>query len=217
MDTAPSLTPGSTVNGSIGPFGLGPNPAARPGSSFPSTPLSFVDSTGAHVPLTDVSAMMFPSTDPFAYPNQPMTTFENNHNLPGYEPKGASPVIHGLPFHVSGIDVKPQPAGFSPAVGPQQRPRGDDVHLFGQGPMPMYLMQGAQLAGAQGQGQRFVQAHQPPPPMARGGANVNLDDLFGGEEWANTFMDPSLGLSGGSSYGANPGFPPGANGVAGWR
>jgi hypothetical protein len=28
--------------------------------------------------LPDMSAMMFPSTDPFAYPNQPMMTLENN-------------------------------------------------------------------------------------------------------------------------------------------
>ncbi len=29
--------------------------------------------------LTDLSAMMFPSSDPFAYPNQPMLSYENRH------------------------------------------------------------------------------------------------------------------------------------------
>ena len=29
--------------------------------------------------VPDLSAMMFPSADPFAYPNQPMTTLENRH------------------------------------------------------------------------------------------------------------------------------------------
>lgn len=29
-------------------------------------------------PIPDLSAMMFPSADPFAYPNPPMTTFENS-------------------------------------------------------------------------------------------------------------------------------------------
>lgn len=30
--------------------------------------------------FTDLSTMMFPSNDPFAYPNQPMTMFENLHD-----------------------------------------------------------------------------------------------------------------------------------------
>ena len=31
--------------------------------------------------VPDLSSMMFPSADPFAYPNQPMTTFENRHSI----------------------------------------------------------------------------------------------------------------------------------------
>ncbi|KAF2738758.1 transcriptional activator Mut3p [Polyplosphaeria fusca] len=220
LDSAPSLTPTSTTNSSVGGFGVAPGHAPQhPGQSFPSTPLSYMDSAGVNVPLSDMSAMMFPSTDPFAYPNQPMTTFENSHNLPGFETKGSSPVVMNLPYQVSGIDVKPHPANFGPAaLGSHPRPRTDnDVQLYG--PMPMYLMQGAQLAGAQPQGQRFFQSQQPPSNIARGdSSNVNLDDLFGGDEWASTFMDQGLGLSGpGTGYGSNPAFGPGGPGMAGWR
>ncbi|KAF2114551.1 fungal-specific transcription factor domain-containing protein [Lophiotrema nucula] len=219
FDPAPSLTPTSTTASSIGSFG--PAAAHRPSLSFPAS--TFVDQTGLNVPLSDVSAMMFPSTDPFAYPhnNQPMTNFENSHNLQGFEPKGASPVVSSLPF-VSGIDVKPHPATFSPVpIGPrpQPQPRGDnDVQLFG--PMPMYLMQGAQLAGAQGPRAFPPQQHPHGMQMAGGeGGNMNFEDLFSGEEWANTFMDQGLGLSGGGTgFGGTPGgFGPGRPNMANWR
>lgn len=40
---------------------------------------TFIDRiNGLNPPIPDLSAMMFPSGDPLAYPNQPMTTFENN-------------------------------------------------------------------------------------------------------------------------------------------
>ena len=118
------------------------------------------------------------------------------------------------------MDMKPHPAVFSPgganlAPGPR-RPMENDVQLFG--PMPMYLMHGAQH---QGQG-----AFHPPTSqnMQLGstpeGAGMNFDEFFGGEEWANTFLDQGIGLGGsGSGYGGHaPNFGPGAGpGMTGWR
>ena len=45
---------------------------------FDVTPNTMQDPSG---PLPEFSAMMFPSADPFAYPNQPMITLENNYAI----------------------------------------------------------------------------------------------------------------------------------------
>jgi hypothetical protein len=174
-----------------------------------------MDPTGLNVPLSDFNAMMFPSTDPFAYPNQPMTTFENTH--PQSFKTETSPTVANIPFQ-----VPPQqhstpfsPAGVGVPLGPR-RPTDSDVQLFG--PMPMYLMHGAQH---QGQG-----SYQPRPTPSNlqmvstpdTGA-MGFDDLIGGEEWANTFMDQGLGLSGsGSGFSGNTQFgPTGGAGPRNWR
>lgn len=222
FETTPSLTPTSTTGSSLGGFGIAPvhTPQQRPGQAFPGTPLgSLIDPAGLNVPLSDVNAMMFPSADPFAYPNQPMTTFENNHPQDFGVKIETSPTIANLPFQVPGNDLKSHAAGFSPGgmgvpIGPR-RAHDSDVQLFG--PMPMYLMHGAQQ-----QGQRQF---APPNPQAMQMAgtpeagNMNFDDLFGGEEWANTFMDQGLGLSGGrAGFAGTPGFgSSGGPGMQNWR
>jgi hypothetical protein len=219
-ESIPSLTPTSATG--LGGFGIAPSqtPQQRPGNSFPATPLTntFMDPTGLNVPLSDFNAMMFPSTDPFAYPNQPMTTFENTHPQ-SFKPD-TSHTVANLPFQVSNLDMKQHPAPFSPAgMGVphgHRRPTDSDVQLFG--PMPMYLMHGAQQ---QGQG-----SYQPRPAPSDlqmvttpdTGA-MSFDDLIGGEEWANTFMDQGLGLSGpGAGFGGNTNFgPTGGSGPRNWR
>ena len=45
--------------------------------------------------VSDLSAMMFPSSDPFAYPNQPMTTLENHHFIKQEDPLGTG--VFNLP------------------------------------------------------------------------------------------------------------------------
>ncbi|KAF2712963.1 hypothetical protein K504DRAFT_472475 [Pleomassaria siparia CBS 279.74] len=223
LGDAPSLTPTSTSTASLGGFGIASThtPQQRPSHSFPPTPMTnaFADPTAVKVPLPDVSAMMFPSTDPFAYPNQPMTTFENR--LQSFAPKTeSSPTVGNLPFQVSGIDMKPQPTTYSPSAlsNVQMEPRRPDdnnVQLFG--PMPMYLMQGSQLAGAQNQ-RGFRPQPTPQQGQVPGSDSMNFDDIFGGEEWANTFMDQGLGLGGsGSGFGDNYGINPGAPGSGSWR
>jgi len=179
---------------------------------------AFADPAGLNVPLSDFNAMMFPSTDPFAYPNQPMTTFENSR--PQIFKTESSPTIANLPYHVSNIDIKPHPAGYSPGgmnipVGPR-RPNDNDVQLFG--PMPMYLMHGAQHHGQQ----RYAPRPNPQPMQMVGtpeAGNMGFDDILGGEEWANTFMDQGLGLSGaGSGFPNGPTYgTSGGPGMQNWR
>ncbi len=60
---------------------LTPQTPSGPGlpPSRPATQPEFAELSSHSVP--DLSAMMFPTSDPFAYPNQPMTTLENQNYI----------------------------------------------------------------------------------------------------------------------------------------
>ncbi|KAF2275428.1 uncharacterized protein EI97DRAFT_450995 [Westerdykella ornata] len=217
-ESRPNLTPTSatTIGGSF-VVPVNGKIQHQPNHSFPATPLgnSFVEPTGLSVPLSDVSAMMFPSPDPFAYPNQPMTTFENNNNPQGFK-ADMPPTVTSLPYQVA-HDMKP-PVAFDPGsldVPVDSRPWNDtDVQVFG--PMPMYLMQGAQQR-SNIQSRTASQNIQMTSSPSTG--NMNFADLLGGEEWANTFMDQSLGLNNArSGYGNHPDYGlSGGSGPQNWR
>ena len=51
------------------------------GDHLPSTPSFNVPNSITGLGVPDLSAMMFPSADPFAYPNQPITTLENRQDI----------------------------------------------------------------------------------------------------------------------------------------
>jgi len=104
----------------------------------------------------------------------------------------------------------------------------NDVQLFG--PMPMYLMQGAQHAANPALGLQGADAGadaaggQSGSNGANGvggfeGSGMNLDDLFSGEEWANTFLDQGLGLGGlgMGAFGGGGGAQAQGVGMGGWR
>lgn len=216
FEPSPSLTSASTS--SLNSFGMGtaPTTGSRPAQSFPTAPLvnAFTDPTSLDVPLADISTMMFPSADPMAYPIQPMTTFEDSHPQTfGF--KHESPTMAQIAFQAAGVDMKPSPPGFNSPAGMgnvRMAPRRPDNEVQLLGPMPMYLMQGAQQRGF----------HPPPHSSApqmplQDGNNMNFDEIFGGEEWAQTFMDPQLGLnSQGPGYGNQSNYPNGP-GMGGWH
>jgi hypothetical protein len=198
-------------------MGAGPTVGPRPQQSFPAAPLvnAFTDPTSLNVPLDDISTMMFPSADPMAYPIQPMTTFEDSHPQ-GFGFKHESPNMVQIAFQAAGVnDMKPSPPAFNSPGGMgnvRMAPRRSDNEVQLLGPMPMYLMQGAQQRG-----------FQPPPnssaphmPLQDDG-NMNFDDIFGGEEWAQTFMDPQLGLSGQGTGFGNPSNFPNGPGMGSWH
>jgi hypothetical protein len=129
--------------------------------------------------LPDLSAMMFPSADPFAYPNQPMMEFESikqeNVNMHSTQP----PTM----FLSNG------------ASGP-----GIYDDLEGQlfGPLPPYLMQGQPPFDAAGQidaGQSLISGLSPPGMTYNTGAtpnsDLNFDGIFSGdgEEWSSMMSD----------------------------
>lgn len=189
FDAVPGLTPTSSTASLAG---FAPAHTLQQRASFPPTPLtnSFTDPNSMNVPISDISTLMFPSQDPLAYPNQPMTTFENTHPQV-FDRNTGTPVAGGLPHQMSGIDIKSHPAMFGPTsmpTGPGRRMNDSEVQLFG--PMPMYLMQG-------GQAHRGYPPHAGAPHMQVPGQPMQFDDLLNHEEWAQTFLDPSLGLNNG--------------------
>ncbi|KZM23457.1 DNA binding [Ascochyta rabiei] len=203
FDAVPGLTPTSS-NASLGQFAGLPT---RP--SFPPTPLSnsFTDPSGLNVPISDISTMMFPSADPLAYPNPPMTTFENKHPQ-AFDRRLDSPSVVGP---TSGIDMKPYPAMFAPSSVPAGPPRRHESEAQLFGPMPMYLMQAAQA-------QRGQPLHSGSPSMHHiSGQSMQFDEMLNQEEWAQTFMDPGMGLlSSRTSFGGSAQFQPPGSGM-GWR
>lgn len=204
FEVVPGLTPTSS-NASLGQFGTLPT---RP--SFPPTPLSnsFTDPSGLNVPISDISTMMFPSADPLAYPNPPMTTFESKHPQ-ALDRRLDSPSAVGP---TSGIDMKPYPAMFALSSMPTGPPRRHESEAQLYGPMPMYLMQAAQA-------QKGHPLHSGSPSMHHiPGQNMQFDELLNQEEWAQTFMDPGMGLpSSRTPFGGNTQFQPPGSGMGGWR
>ncbi|KAF2637231.1 hypothetical protein P280DRAFT_521384 [Massarina eburnea CBS 473.64] len=219
FEPAPSLTPTSLTSSSASSYGLaaGPQRQQRSSQSFPTTPLSNANPNpgGLDVPFSDINTMMFPTADSMQYPNQALTTFEDSH--PHVLRYKGSPTMAHLPYQVSGVDVKPNPSAYSPShlSNVQMAPRRPDNEVQLLGPMPMYLMQGAQ---AQQRNFHPPQGIHPAQLQSQEGSNMSFDELFTGEEWAQTFMDQGLGLgSNTSGFSRNPQFPPGGPGMGGWQ
>jgi hypothetical protein len=206
FDALPGLTPTSSST-SLSGFGPGPAQTPQQRSSYPATPMgvNFADPSGLSAP--DLSSIVFPSADPLAYPSHPMTAFEGRHPQL-FDRNTASPALGGMPHHMPGQDIKSHPVQFAtPGYGPghQTRPEGD-AQLYGQ--MPMYLMQ-----GAQGQ-----QVYQPHAGNALPSGNLQFDDLLTQDEWANSFLDPSLGLdSAHTPFEGRQQYAPPGPGMGGWQ
>jgi hypothetical protein len=49
------------------------------------------------------------------------------------------------------------------------------------------------------------------------GSNMQFDDLMSQDEWANSFLDPTLGLNNGQVYGGRAPYGASAQGMGGWR
>ncbi|MCJ1400972.1 hypothetical protein MMC11_004183 [Xylographa trunciseda] len=159
-DQAGAMTPDSSVSGGLPFSSAHPNPFhVQPG--------------GYPIPngLPDLSAMMFPSNDPFAYPNQPMTTLENRQ-FTKHEPYAPD-------------------ALYAASSTPNSNPAYDnpDVQLFG--PLPPYLMGGHHpgimqgLAPQMDMGADWSAQQQHHQDRATG---MNMGEIFG-EEWKGGWLD----------------------------
>ena len=210
FDTMPGLTPASSST-SLGTFNGPSMHNSQQSSPFPPTPLggSFTDSTGLTVPLSDISTMMFPSADPLAYPNQPMTTFENKHPQV-FDRNTHSPVVGGVPHQMPSVDMKPHPGMFAPTsmpTGPGRRVNENEAQLYGS--MPLYLMQGAPAY-------RQFPPQNGSPHMQMAGPNMQFDDLLNHDEWTQTFLDPAMGMNR-QPLGSNHQYGQQGPGMGPWR
>lgn len=175
-DNTDSQTPDSVSSG-----GLAFSSAGPPNFGFQPT----FGETG----LPDLSAMMFPSTDPFAYPTQPMTFLENRQT-----PKRESSYS---PRSVNNAQMYGATSSSSSAPY-------DSLEVQTFGPFPPYLMMGQQpiemqvMGGPMGMGgadpsDNMMSMSGDDPGWAQqqartgGTPGVNLDEIFG-EEWGGEWM-----------------------------
>ncbi|KAF6237283.1 hypothetical protein HO173_004752 [Letharia columbiana] len=157
--------------GSQDPYSASNN---SPSSSIPSSAASS-GMQNNYVP--DLSSMMFPSSDPFAYPNQPMTTLENRQSIKQENPvdRGmfSPPTTSGAPYDNLDYGSLPymmqsQQLGF----GMQSMNPSMDMSNIDSTPTTMPMQ------GNEGGGWPQKQQQQRPG----GTPGVNIDQLFG-EDW----------------------------------
>ncbi|KAH0141599.1 hypothetical protein KCU67_g14423, partial [Aureobasidium melanogenum] len=139
-----------------------------------------MDMTNPNLP--DLSAMMFPSAEPFTYPNQPLTTFENNQfakdpNI--FDNFGDSKV----PVMMSGQSSGPEDnleAQFYP-LPPymMQQPQQQQQQQQQQGRWDMGMMQQQQQMANMRQVSGGWPGQQPGIGQGTGFPNINLNDMFG--------------------------------------
>lgn len=165
--------------------------------------------------LPDLSAMMFPSAEPFNYPNQPLTTFENNQfskdpavfsnfnatSTPSMMPSRQANVtesdnleaqFYTLPPYMMAQQQQQQHQRRQQQQQQQQQQQrqqaGWDVT------MPTQMNGMRQMSGSSQmdasmmggiEGWGGQQAATPNP----GFSGVNLSEIFGGEEWNGMLMD----------------------------
>ena len=154
--------------------------------------------------LTDLSAMMFPSADPFAYPNQPMLSYDSRHSNENSNVKA----------EFLGTNANANPAFLNNSTASTSNPR--NMFLGNIGPNT-YKSTSSGQGGIQSQGQNpnqhnlgydnlEGQIYGPLPPylMDQQGLGMGMD-LSG-----VTGLDPLGG-------GAHTGFTPGLTAGQGWE
>lgn len=112
---------------SINPQAPRPRPQQMAQQAFPSVPI-FPEMQYPDGGFGDLSSIMFPSADPFAYPNQPMTSLERNY---GYN--NAQSFAPNLGQHDGGVLAS---TAMTDSVSADDNM---DVQLFG--PFSSYMMQ----------------------------------------------------------------------------
>ncbi len=140
--------------------------------------------------ISDLSTMVFPAPDePFGYPSQPFTTFENNQQFAKH-----NPYAEGQPY--SAMENRNQ-------IAPLAAPSGLDDNIEAQYfALPPYLGQ-QQFSGVRPNDIGSNQAMGTPSvgqlpngwpgqqsmPQADDISNINIQDIFGGTEWNPMLMN----------------------------
>ncbi|KAI9751972.1 MAG: hypothetical protein M4579_005808 [Chaenotheca gracillima] len=204
-ESSAAHTPQST-NGSNLQYGSSEQ-QSNPLSNDPTQPLGDAD-------LADLSAVMFPSGDPFAYPNQPITTLENKHsgvgglNIPssttgGLDSNNPSPMfmpqanyqnnsnMNNLPMYAQASQY------YMPSQGQQhqqqqqqqqqqQRQQQQSASRMGGMPTTMDDNNNDDGSGVSGPDNAFLQQ-----PWTGAVPAINFDDILGagGDPWSNIMME----------------------------
>lgn len=158
--------------GSSSANGAGMTTPNSPGNSVKLCSNSGVYGTqNTYVP--ELSSMMFPSADPFAYPNQPMITLENRQSIK--QENAIEPHMYklGTPGGTSPPFEHVEYSLMTPYMMQQQQP------CLMQNMNPLMSMSGADPGAMHGNDSAWQQHQQ-----QRSGATtgMNLDQLFG-EDW----------------------------------
>jgi hypothetical protein len=143
--------------------------------------------------LPDLSAMMFPSAEPFTYPNQPLTTFENNqfakdpNIFNNFSTSKVPTMMSGQSTAPDTDNLEAQFYSLPPYMMQQQQQQQQQQRQQRQqqqGRWDMNMMQ-QQPQQAQMGNMRQVSGGWPAQQqgMAQGNGfpNINLSDMFGGE------------------------------------
>lgn len=221
LSTMPYTANSSPMSASASSFGNGTSPAAShlQHQVFPST-----DAFGQQgFTLDDMTSMLFPSNDPFDYPDQSIAPTQSYDQL-------LKDVSNQGPSYAQSYNTSPQSTTYAQPSRMQQTQQqqrataayqqmangGPDMPLLG--PMPMYLMQGGSSAqsgqnlnnrysagqpytqhfGPQWQGQSssgksFQQGNMVP--------DVNLEQLLGDSAWTGNLNSNTPNMSGGAGFG----------------
>lgn len=194
----PQTPTGSSYESSI-LSNIGPRSVSHPMAD--NVPQTTLPPNFANPQLADLSTMIFPAADePLMYPNQPLTTFENNR----FGKNNA--YLNQQPF--AGMD------GSNHAVSAgRSREENIEAQYF---PLPPFMEQNQQqLLQSQSQSQQRGMSYPIPytngqgtsagPPMQVPGSwsgenafqpdmtNINIQDLFGGAEWNPVFPSQQPG------------------------
>lgn len=171
----------STANSMQTPFG-----SAYPPST---TTQAFMGNTN----MPDMGAMMFPSADPFAYPNQAMAEFDQRLQSQQQKPK----VNAGLHDTSANRNSTTLPDMFMNNGNENVNPSYDNLQGQLFGPLPPYLMQGQQM-DARGLDHNNMSLMIPRPGVSNAfgasqgvggvvGNGMNFDDIFASsnDDWSS--------------------------------
>ena len=141
--------------------------------------------------LPDMKPVMFPSDNPFVYPNQPMSTLEAQQIMNAEHPNSYSGPVRSTVYNLGGSDNQtPTTLSFGNTRMPS---------FTGSFNVPPHLMQQErQTSAAMSGGPAFDI-----PPQTDAPADINAINFPGGEGYWNQLDRPSGGRSGLTPGGIN--------------
>lgn len=149
--------------------------------------------------IPDLRAVMFPSDNPFAYPNQPMSTLEGMQYLSPEEQQETLPGKQnfGMPNQLNNTQMPPElsfnelnNSVFGSNLAQEYHNNRHFSAPMGATNFPMTMDEGMGIPVAQDEYWPHLSKQAGAHGLAPGG--VNLDELFGGEGWSNVWNEQSF-------------------------